>query len=157
MSRTYRPPPSFPFVPTSFSIIRLTSLSLFLWHHLRPCVLKRRKFFFPFHLPFSLPFLANGHPSPSTRTRLSGKGRERGDGQVRERDGRRRVSLRKPSSRKKLKLRRVPTIHLPLVARVNATLCTPYSSPNLMSAQRAPPELEGLPFFNDLQTALAAE
>lgn len=76
---------------------------------------------------------------------------------MRERDGRRRVSLRKPSSRKKLKLRRVPTIHLPLVARVNATLCTPYSSPNLMSAQRAPPELEGLPFFNDLQTALAAE
>lgn len=76
---------------------------------------------------------------------------------MRERDGRRRVSLRKPSLRKKLKLRRVPTIHLPLVARVNATLCTPYSSPNLMSAQRAPPELEGLPFFNDLQTALAAE
>lgn len=77
---------------------------------------------------------------------------------MRGRDGRRRVSLRKPSSRKKLKLRRVPTIHLPLVARVNATLCTPYSSPNLMSAQRAPPEHEGLPFFfNDLQTTLAAE
>lgn len=141
MSRTYRPPPPFPFLHLlpSRSFL-LTSLSLPLWHHLRPCVLKRRKFFFPSPL-FSR------HPSPSTRTRLSGKGRERGGGQVRGRDGRRRVSLREPSSRKKLKLRRVPTIHLPLVARVNATLCTPYSSPNLMSAQRAPPEHWGLPFF----------